>query len=71
MYSAFLVLSVSAKLLLARRFGIEGIVWAGVVIYPLTVLLPLRATLNKTLKRIAANDKYSRGAVTLESTRPE
>jgi len=71
MYSAFLVLSVSAKLWLARRFGIEGIVWAGVVIYPLTIFLPLRASVDKTLKRLAAEGMGSRSAAPLEIPCPE
>jgi len=71
MYSAFLLLSVSAKLLLAKHFGIDGIVWAGVAIYPLVVFFPLRVTLNKTLKRLAVERNAHRCETTLEIPCPE
>lgn len=56
MYSAFLVLGVAAKIWLARYFGIEGVVWAGVVIYLLVVLLPLPGLVAKTLSQLATGN---------------
>jgi hypothetical protein len=55
MYSVFLVFSVGIKIWLAPRFGIEGIVWVGDVVYLFAVLLPLRALVQSTLNRLATD----------------
>jgi O-antigen/teichoic acid export membrane protein len=55
-YTIFLIFSLPAKIWLASRIGIEGIVWAGVVIHFFVVFLPLRILVRHTLASLDARN---------------
>ena len=57
MYSAFTAVGIVAKVLLARRFGITAIPWAGAASYALLVLLPLWIYVPRVLDRLERRPK--------------